>query len=54
MENWLPVPEYEGLYEVSDCGNVKSINYNHTGKSKNLVLKSHKSGYKTVMLCNKS
>lgn len=54
MENWLPVSGYEGLYEVSDCGNVKSLNYNHTGKSKVLALKSHKSGYKTVMLCDKS
>nr|DAU21455.1 MAG TPA: NUMOD4 motif protein [Caudoviricetes sp.] len=24
---WLPVCGYEGLYEVSDCGEVKSLNY---------------------------
>lgn len=24
MENWLPVPDYEGLYEVSDQGNVRA------------------------------
>lgn len=25
MENWLSVPGYEGLYEVSDVGNVRSL-----------------------------
>lgn len=25
MENWLPVVGYEGLYEVSDLGRVKSL-----------------------------
>jgi predicted XRE-type DNA-binding protein len=24
-ENWLPVPEYEGLYEVSDQGRVRNV-----------------------------
>lgn len=24
-ENWLPIKGYEGLYEVSDHGNVKSL-----------------------------
>lgn len=24
-ERWLPVPEYEGYYEVSDHGNVRSV-----------------------------
>lgn len=24
-ERWLPVPEYEGLYEVSDLGRVRSL-----------------------------
>ena len=26
MEQWRPVPGYEGLYEVSDLGRVKSVN----------------------------
>ena len=30
-ENWLPVVGYEGLYSVSDLGNVMSMNYNKTG-----------------------
>lgn len=31
-EIWLPIPEYEGLYECSSLGNFRSLNYNHTGK----------------------
>jgi len=27
-ENWLPVKGYEGLYEVSDMGNVRRVNGN--------------------------
>ena len=30
IEIWKPVVGYEGLYEVSDLGRVKSLNYNHT------------------------
>lgn len=51
MEIWKPISDYESLYEVSNFGNVKSLNYNHTGKSKNLSLKHHRSGYLTVTLC---
>lgn len=25
MENWKPIVGYEGLYEISDCGRVKSV-----------------------------
>jgi hypothetical protein len=31
MENWLPVVGFEGLYEVSDCGRVRTVK---TGKIK--------------------
>lgn len=24
MENWRPIPGYEGIYEASDCGNIRS------------------------------
>lgn len=24
-ERWLPIPEWEGFYEVSDCGRVRSV-----------------------------
>lgn len=25
METWLPIPGYEGLYEVSDLGNIRTV-----------------------------
>ena len=25
MENWKDIPDYEGLYQISDFGNVKSL-----------------------------
>lgn len=31
MEIWKDVPNYEGLYKVSNLGNIKSLNYNKTG-----------------------
>lgn len=35
-EIWKPISGYEGLYEISTHGNVKSLNYNHTKVAKNL------------------
>ena len=32
-EEWRPVVGYEGLYEVSNMGNVKSLNYRRTGNN---------------------
>lgn len=31
MENWLPVVGYEGIYSVSDSGNIMAMNYANTG-----------------------
>ena len=31
MENWKPIPGYEGRYEVSDQGNVKSFRRSRDG-----------------------
>ena len=31
-EIWKPIENYEGLYEVSNMGRVKSLNYRKTGK----------------------
>lgn len=50
-EIWKDIAGYEGLYQVSNFGDVKSLNYNHTGSAKILAKKKHKSGYITVMLC---
>lgn len=33
-EIWKDIPGYEGLYQVSDWGRVKSLNYGRTGKER--------------------
>ena len=49
-ERWLPVVGYEGLYEVSSLGRVKSLNYHRTGKEQLLKHKKSGSGYFQVQL----
>ena len=50
QEIWKDVAGYEGLYQVSNLGNVKSLSYNHTKKPK--VLKNIKMsiGYESISL----
>ena len=58
QENWLPVVGYEGFYEVSNCGRVRSITrevpYGRFGrtiyKGRMLKLTRIKNGYLTVKL----
>ena len=50
-EIWKDIKEYEGLYQVSNLGNVKSLNYKRTGKEKNLKARINKEGYLRVCLC---
>jgi hypothetical protein len=53
IEKFLPIPEYEGLYGVSDLGKLKSLYKKTVAKNgRNMVfpekihsLKPHKSGY---------
>lgn len=49
-EIWKPVPLYEGLYEVSDHGRVRSLNYNRTGKVKVMKPSKNKFLYESVSL----
>lgn len=49
-EVWKPVIGYEGRYEVSNFGNVRSLNFDHTGKVKNLSPCMDRYGYLHVML----
>lgn len=41
MENWKPIPEYEGVYEISNLGRVKSLPRNGTVKHEKIVAQKH-------------
>ena len=47
MENWKSIAGYEGLYEVSDLGRVKSLKY---GKERILKPEKNNCGYLRVCL----
>lgn len=49
-EIWKDIVGYEGKYQVSNCGNIRSLNYNKTGAIKNISPSVKKTGYKTVNL----
>jgi hypothetical protein len=48
-EIWKDIPNYEGLYQVSNFGNVLSLNYKKTGK-KSLLQFGYVRGYQQVYL----
>lgn len=51
MEVWKPVVGYEGLYEVSSLGQVRTLNFRGTGKTR--FIKQHLQGaYMRVNLWN--
>ena len=47
---WKDIPRYEGKYQVSNTGKVRSLNYKRTGKTKILKPHTNRDGYKTVNL----
>lgn len=47
-EEWRDIPDYEGLYQVSSFGRVKSLYF---GKERILKPKKDKCGYLHVILC---
>lgn len=49
-EIWKDIPDFEGLYQVSNLGRVKSLNYNHTKNEKILKNRKGKRGYLYVAL----
>ena len=50
-EIWKDIEGFEGMYQVSNMGNVKSLNYNHTGKEKILKGRDTGIGYLQLHLC---
>ena len=50
MEVWLDIAKFEGKYQVSNKGNVMSLNYNNTGKPQTLKTKINKQGHLEVTL----
>lgn len=51
VEYWRPVVGFEGLYEVSNYGNVRSLNYRgKKGVVNILSQRNHSKGYLTVCL----
>lgn len=50
MEIWKDIKDYEGLYQVSNFGNIRSLNYLRTGKIKLKKLHYNNNGYFVVGL----
>lgn len=50
MEIWKDIKDYEGLYQVSNLGRVKSLNYRHIGKERILKPLKAINGYLFVIL----
>lgn len=49
-EIWKDIEEFEGRYQVSNLGNIKSLNYANRGYVQNLVPKENNRGYLWVEL----
>lgn len=50
QEIWKDIIGYNGKYQISNTGKIRSTNYNNTGKIKELKLKLNKYGYYEVKL----
>lgn len=53
-EIWKDIPGYEGLYQASNLGNIKSLNYNHTKQEKIMKQTTTKYGYKKITMFDKN
>lgn len=45
QEEWRAIEESDGMYEVSNTGKVRSLNYNKTGRVQELKQKIDRYGY---------
>jgi len=50
MEIWLDIANYEGKYQVSNIGNIRSINYHRSGVDKLMKTQKLNNGYYSVGL----
>lgn len=50
MEVWKDIEGFEGLYEVSSLGRIKTLHYYGGNQTRILKLQSDKNGYLTVGL----
>jgi ribosomal protein S25 len=52
-EIWKDIKDFEGMYQISNLGRVKTLNYKNTGKEEIRALSLTKDGYyKVRLLCN--
>lgn len=51
-EVFKDIPGYEGLYQVSNLGRVKSLNYRHTRKEKIMTPQNNGHGYLHIKIYN--
>ena len=49
-EIWKDIPNYEKKYQISNLGNIKTLNYKGTKKEKILKQQIDKDGYKYIVL----
>jgi hypothetical protein len=54
MEIWKDIEGYNGIYQISSFGNVKSLSNGFTKKSKVLKQKLDRNGYKSISLSKNS
>lgn len=52
MEEWKNIKRFEGLYQISNMGNVRSLNYKRTHIIKNMRLRLNTNRYLSVILRN--
>ena len=52
LEIWKDIDGFEGLYQISSCGRVKSLHYYGGNRKKTLKLQHDKDGYLVVGLRN--
>lgn len=53
-EIWRDIPMYEGKYQISSFGNIKSLNFNKLGEPRLLKPLIDKDGYLTIFLYNQN